>query len=170
MFGLHSQSDMNSLDVQTRRVDLITINRQYNRQTKQADIAMMHLQQPLNFTGQQQHYTYTCQRHLVSKVKSDLQTVANADELNIRKKGFQIFINKTQQFAKILLLRSQRRFHSCISSSSPSKAITDGWCCGLRPNISSVTMNSWICMWVAVMSPLGLLWLFVFCHRTRLAV
>ncbi|XP_051250739.1 enteropeptidase isoform X2 [Dicentrarchus labrax] len=50
VLGLHSQSDMNSLDVQTRQVDRIVINRQYNRQTKQGDIAMMHLQQPINFT------------------------------------------------------------------------------------------------------------------------
>ncbi|XP_074466647.1 enteropeptidase-like [Sebastes fasciatus] len=50
VLGLHSQSDINSVDVQTRRVDRIVINRRYNRQTKQADIAMMHLQQPINFT------------------------------------------------------------------------------------------------------------------------
>ncbi|KAM7373803.1 hypothetical protein PAMP_006506 [Pampus punctatissimus] len=50
VFGLHSQSDMSSLEVQTRRVDRIVINREYNRWTKQADIAMMHLQQPINFT------------------------------------------------------------------------------------------------------------------------
>uniref|UniRef100_A0A4W6E4L3 Transmembrane serine protease 15 n=1 Tax=Lates calcarifer TaxID=8187 RepID=A0A4W6E4L3_LATCA len=50
VLGLHSQSDMNSADVQTRRVDRVVINREYNRQSKQADIAMMHLQQPINFT------------------------------------------------------------------------------------------------------------------------
>ncbi|XP_038564152.1 enteropeptidase isoform X1 [Micropterus salmoides] len=50
VFGLHSQSDLNSVDVQTRQVDRIVINRQYNKQTKQADIAMMHLQQPISFT------------------------------------------------------------------------------------------------------------------------
>ncbi|XP_017259526.1 enteropeptidase isoform X1 [Kryptolebias marmoratus] len=50
ILGLHAQSDMNSVDVQTRRVDRIIINRQYNRRTKQADIAMVHLQQPVNFT------------------------------------------------------------------------------------------------------------------------
>ncbi|XP_070712120.1 enteropeptidase [Pempheris klunzingeri] len=50
VLGLHSQSDVNSLDVQTRQVDRIVINRQYNRQTKQADVAMMHLQQPIGFT------------------------------------------------------------------------------------------------------------------------
>ncbi|KAM6984265.1 enteropeptidase isoform 1-T1 [Tautogolabrus adspersus] len=51
VFGLHAQSNSNSLDVQTRRVDRIIINREYNRQTKQADIAMMHLQTPINFTN-----------------------------------------------------------------------------------------------------------------------
>nr|XP_046266540.1 enteropeptidase [Scatophagus argus] len=50
VLGLHSQNDINSADVQTRQIDRIVINRQYNRQTKQADIAMMHLQQPINFT------------------------------------------------------------------------------------------------------------------------
>ncbi|XP_059206892.1 enteropeptidase [Centropristis striata] len=50
VLGLHSQSDSDSLDVQTRRVDRIVINRKYNRQTKQADIAMMHLQEPISFT------------------------------------------------------------------------------------------------------------------------
>ncbi|XP_068436981.1 enteropeptidase [Clinocottus analis] len=50
VFGLHSQSDTNSLDIQTRRVDLVVINKNYNRRSKQADIAMMHLQQPIGFT------------------------------------------------------------------------------------------------------------------------
>ncbi|XP_073334998.1 enteropeptidase [Pagrus major] len=48
--GLHSQTDENSVDVQTRRVDRIIINKQYNKLTKQADIALMHLEQPVNFT------------------------------------------------------------------------------------------------------------------------
>ncbi|XP_068186952.1 enteropeptidase isoform X2 [Antennarius striatus] len=50
VLGLHSQSELNSMEVQTRRVDRVVINRQYNRQTKEADIAMMHLQRPANFT------------------------------------------------------------------------------------------------------------------------
>lgn len=52
VFGLHTQSGINSAEVQTRRVDRIVINSQYNKQTKQADIAMMHLEQPVNFTSQ----------------------------------------------------------------------------------------------------------------------
>ncbi|KAI3374082.1 hypothetical protein L3Q82_022648 [Scortum barcoo] len=60
VFGLHSQSDINFLDVQTRHVDRIIINQQYNRQTKQADIAMMHLQKPINFT---QFIQPTCLPH-----------------------------------------------------------------------------------------------------------
>ncbi|XP_036976139.1 enteropeptidase isoform X2 [Acanthopagrus latus] len=48
--GLHSQNDENSADVQTRQVDRIIINKHYNRLTKQADIALMHLEQPVNFT------------------------------------------------------------------------------------------------------------------------
>ncbi|XP_029704118.1 enteropeptidase [Takifugu rubripes] len=50
IFGLHTQSGINSAEVQTRRVDRIVINSQYNKQTKQADVAMMHLEQPVNFT------------------------------------------------------------------------------------------------------------------------
>ncbi|XP_028278335.1 enteropeptidase [Parambassis ranga] len=50
VLGLHSQSDRNPEEVQTREVDRIVINRQYNRRSKQADIALMHLQQPINFT------------------------------------------------------------------------------------------------------------------------
>ncbi|XP_023283943.1 enteropeptidase [Seriola lalandi dorsalis] len=50
VLGLHAQTNMNSEDVQTRAVDRIVINRQYDRRSKQADIAMMHLQQPVNFT------------------------------------------------------------------------------------------------------------------------
>ncbi|XP_028322108.1 enteropeptidase [Gouania willdenowi] len=50
VLGLRAQSDKNSADVQTRRIDRIVINQQYNRQSKQADIALMHLQQPINFT------------------------------------------------------------------------------------------------------------------------
>ncbi|KAM9348480.1 enteropeptidase [Symphorus nematophorus] len=51
VFGLHAQSDVDSVDVQTRRVDHIVMNTNYNRLTKQADIAMMHLQQPISFSS-----------------------------------------------------------------------------------------------------------------------
>ncbi|XP_038144247.1 enteropeptidase [Cyprinodon tularosa] len=50
VLGLHAQSYMYSEDVQTRYVDQIIIHKEYNRLTKHADIAMMHLQQPINFT------------------------------------------------------------------------------------------------------------------------
>ncbi|XP_061596462.1 enteropeptidase [Cololabis saira] len=49
--GLYAQSQLDSGDVQSRQVDHIVIHRHYNRQTKEADIAMMHLQQPINFTN-----------------------------------------------------------------------------------------------------------------------
>ncbi|KAM6907738.1 enteropeptidase [Xenentodon cancila] len=49
--GLHAQSHLDSDDVQPQQVDRIVIHRHYNRQTKEADIAMMHLQQPINFTN-----------------------------------------------------------------------------------------------------------------------
>uniref|UniRef100_A0A3Q2E8P8 Transmembrane serine protease 15 n=1 Tax=Cyprinodon variegatus TaxID=28743 RepID=A0A3Q2E8P8_CYPVA len=50
LLGLHAQSYMYSEDVQTRYVDQIIIHKEYNRLSKHADIAMMHLQQPINFT------------------------------------------------------------------------------------------------------------------------
>ncbi|KAF6739989.1 Enteropeptidase [Oryzias melastigma] len=50
VLGLHAQSAMNSQEVQIRQVDRIIINKKYDRRTKEADIAMMHLQQPVNFT------------------------------------------------------------------------------------------------------------------------
>ncbi|KAK2886672.1 enteropeptidase [Channa argus] len=49
VLGLHDQRDINSEAVQKRNIDRVVINRQYNRRTKQADIAMMHLEQPVNF-------------------------------------------------------------------------------------------------------------------------
>lgn len=51
MLGLHSHSD-HGQDVQTRQVDHIVIHRRYNRQTKQADVAMMQLRTPVHFSGQ----------------------------------------------------------------------------------------------------------------------
>ncbi|KAK0146932.1 Enteropeptidase [Merluccius polli] len=50
VLGLHAQGDLRSPDVQTRAVDQILINNHYNRLTKQADIAMMHLEAPVNLT------------------------------------------------------------------------------------------------------------------------
>ncbi|XP_035809077.1 enteropeptidase-like isoform X2 [Amphiprion ocellaris] len=50
VFGLHSQIHSDSEHVQTRRVDRVIFHRKYDRITKQADIAMMHLQQPISFT------------------------------------------------------------------------------------------------------------------------
>uniref|UniRef100_A0A667XU66 Transmembrane serine protease 15 n=1 Tax=Myripristis murdjan TaxID=586833 RepID=A0A667XU66_9TELE len=47
--GLHSHSDQGP-DVQTRLIDHVVIHRRYNRQTKQADVAMMHLQTPVHFS------------------------------------------------------------------------------------------------------------------------
>ncbi|KAF7653605.1 hypothetical protein LDENG_00081100 [Lucifuga dentata] len=51
VIGLHAQSELSSLDVQTRQVDQIIFNKRYNRRTKEADIAMMHLQEPVSFSA-----------------------------------------------------------------------------------------------------------------------
>uniref|UniRef100_A0A3B3V4R9 Transmembrane serine protease 15 n=1 Tax=Poecilia latipinna TaxID=48699 RepID=A0A3B3V4R9_9TELE len=50
VLGLHAQSQIYAAEVQTRLVDQIIIHREYNRLTKHGDIAMMRLQQPINFT------------------------------------------------------------------------------------------------------------------------
>lgn len=63
---------MASPDVQTRRVDRIIMNRHYNRRTKQADIALMHLQQPINFTGQYQTEYYTLITNSTGQLKKGL--------------------------------------------------------------------------------------------------
>nr|XP_061817724.1 enteropeptidase-like [Nerophis lumbriciformis] len=47
-FGLYAQSDARRVD--TRELDRIITNRQYNRLTKNGDIAMMHLKMPVNMT------------------------------------------------------------------------------------------------------------------------
>ncbi|XP_029526216.2 enteropeptidase isoform X1 [Oncorhynchus nerka] len=50
VLGLHSQDSVDVLPSQTRKVDHIIMNKHYNRRTKDADIAMMHLQTNVNFT------------------------------------------------------------------------------------------------------------------------
>ncbi|KAM9332726.1 enteropeptidase [Pholidichthys leucotaenia] len=50
VLGLHAQTNQNAEEVQTQQVDRIVIHHQYDRRTKQADIAMMHLNQPISFS------------------------------------------------------------------------------------------------------------------------
>uniref|UniRef100_A0A673WPP3 Transmembrane serine protease 15 n=1 Tax=Salmo trutta TaxID=8032 RepID=A0A673WPP3_SALTR len=50
VLGLHSRDSVDVLPSQTRKVDHIIMNKHYNRRTKDADIAMMHLQTNVNFT------------------------------------------------------------------------------------------------------------------------
>ncbi|KAJ8347859.1 hypothetical protein SKAU_G00264480 [Synaphobranchus kaupii] len=50
LLGLHSQGDPPSLHTEARQVDRIIFNKIYNRRTKDGDIAMMHLETPVNFT------------------------------------------------------------------------------------------------------------------------
>lgn len=51
VLGLHSQYGSDYQDRQNLQVDQIIMNEHYNRRTKQADIALMHLKTPANFTG-----------------------------------------------------------------------------------------------------------------------
>ncbi|XP_061105321.1 enteropeptidase [Conger conger] len=50
LLGLHRQGGPPSLHKETRQVDRIIFNKIYNRRTKDGDIAMMHLETPVNFT------------------------------------------------------------------------------------------------------------------------
>ncbi|XP_028976621.2 enteropeptidase [Esox lucius] len=50
VLGLHSQANVGVLPSQTRKVDRVIMNKHYNKQTKDADIAMMHLQTNVTFT------------------------------------------------------------------------------------------------------------------------
>ncbi|XP_041966441.1 enteropeptidase [Alosa sapidissima] len=50
VLGLHSQYGMDNQDRQNLQVDQVIMNEHYNRRTKQADIALMHLKTPANFT------------------------------------------------------------------------------------------------------------------------
>ncbi|KAG5843687.1 hypothetical protein ANANG_G00153550 [Anguilla anguilla] len=50
LLGLHRQGGPQSLYTETRQVDRIIFNNIYNRRTKDGDIAMMHLETPVNFT------------------------------------------------------------------------------------------------------------------------
>ncbi|XP_063053966.1 enteropeptidase [Engraulis encrasicolus] len=51
VLGLHSQFSSDPQNKQTLEVDQITMHPDYNRRTKQADIALMHLATPANYTG-----------------------------------------------------------------------------------------------------------------------
>lgn len=50
LFGLTAQSESNAPEVQSRLIRRIVIHPWYNRRTKRADIAMMQLQEPVNFS------------------------------------------------------------------------------------------------------------------------
>ncbi|XP_062309044.1 enteropeptidase [Osmerus eperlanus] len=50
VLGLHSQDALNSNHTHTVSIDKIIMNKHYNRRTKEADIAMMHLDTHVNFT------------------------------------------------------------------------------------------------------------------------
>ncbi|XP_076843148.1 enteropeptidase-like [Brachyhypopomus gauderio] len=50
VLGMHSQYEVDTSERQTRLVDQIIINQHYNRRTKDSDIALIHLETPVNFT------------------------------------------------------------------------------------------------------------------------
>ncbi|KAI5096270.1 enteropeptidase isoform X2, partial [Silurus meridionalis] len=50
ILGLHAQYESNTSDRQSHQIDRIIINHNYNRRTKDSDIALIHLQKRVNFT------------------------------------------------------------------------------------------------------------------------
>ncbi|XP_017347442.1 enteropeptidase [Ictalurus punctatus] len=50
ILGLHAQYESNTSDRQNHQIDQIIINQNYNRRTKDSDIALIHLQNKVNFT------------------------------------------------------------------------------------------------------------------------
>lgn len=51
VLGLHDQYNSNTADRQNHKIDLIIMNQNYNRRTKDSDIALIHLQDKVTFTG-----------------------------------------------------------------------------------------------------------------------
>lgn len=51
ILGLHMTSNLTSPQIVTRLIDEIVINPHYNRRRKDSDIAMMHLEFKVNYTG-----------------------------------------------------------------------------------------------------------------------
>ncbi|XP_024921226.1 enteropeptidase isoform X2 [Cynoglossus semilaevis] len=70
VLGLHTQSDMIPEEVQTRRVDRVIIHPLYNRRSKQADVAMMHMERPINFTNWVEPICLPVEGHNISAGKT----------------------------------------------------------------------------------------------------
>lgn len=51
ILGLHMASNQTSPHVVTQQIDEIVINPHYNERANEADIAMMHLEVKVNYTG-----------------------------------------------------------------------------------------------------------------------
>ena len=51
VLGLHMASNLTSPQIETRLIDQIVINPHYNKRRKDNDIAMMHLEMKVNYTG-----------------------------------------------------------------------------------------------------------------------
>lgn len=56
ILGLHMKSNLTSPQVVTRLIDQIIINPHYNKRSKDSDIAMMHLEFKVNYTGKTNHF------------------------------------------------------------------------------------------------------------------
>lgn len=56
ILGLQMTSNLTSPQVVTRLIDQIVINPHYNKRRKESDIAMMHLEFKVNYTGKRNHF------------------------------------------------------------------------------------------------------------------
>lgn len=56
VLGLHMTSNLTSPQIETRLIDQIVINPHYNKQRKDSDIAMMHLESKVNYTGKRNQF------------------------------------------------------------------------------------------------------------------
>ncbi|XP_042563360.1 enteropeptidase [Clupea harengus] len=72
VLGLHSQYGSDYQDRQNLQVDQIIMNTHYNRRSKQADIALMHLKTPANFTDYVQP---VCLPHEQQRFQADRKCV-----------------------------------------------------------------------------------------------
>lgn len=56
VLGLHMTSNLTSPQIVTRFIDQIVINPHYNKRTKDSDLAMMHLEFKVNYTGKRHQF------------------------------------------------------------------------------------------------------------------
>lgn len=56
VLGLHMTSNLTSPQIVTRLIDQIVINPHYDKRRKDSDVAIMHLEYKVNYTGKRNHF------------------------------------------------------------------------------------------------------------------